>query len=110
LGIDDAYFAQEAIDTIVNHILSLYGAKVAAFARNDTNFGIRLDLEQADHAVYIDTSEPGVSNLSGPQYEQRYLLPSHPTHPTSPHSSSNPRSSPPFSPSAANVACLSADD
>jgi glutamate dehydrogenase len=71
LGIDDAYFAQEPIETIVNHILSLYGAKVAAFARNDTNFEIRLDREERDHAVYIDTSEPGVSNISGPQYEQR---------------------------------------
>jgi glutamate dehydrogenase len=73
LGIDDAYFAQEPTDTIGNHILSLYGAKVAAFARNDTNFEIRLDREESDHAVYIDTSEPGVSNLSGPQYEQRYF-------------------------------------
>ena len=76
LGIDDAYFAQGPIDTVVNHILSLYGAKVSAFARNDTNFEIRLDREEADHAVYIDTSEPGVSNLSGPQYEQRYPSPS----------------------------------
>jgi hypothetical protein len=56
----------------VNHILSLYGAKVAAFARNDAEFEIRLDREEANHAVYIDTSEPGVSNISGPQYEQRY--------------------------------------
>jgi len=52
----------------------LYGAKVAAFARNDTNFEIRLDREEADHAVYIDTSEPGVSNLQGPQFEQRFDL------------------------------------
>jgi glutamate dehydrogenase len=74
LGIDDAYFAQEPLETIVHHILSLYGAKVAAFARNDTNFEIRLDREESDHAVYIDTSEPGVSNISGPQYEQRYTF------------------------------------
>lgn len=58
----------------MNHILSLYGAKVAAFARKDTNFEIRLDREERDHAVYIDTSEPGVSNIAGPQYEQRYIL------------------------------------
>ena len=55
----------------MNHILSLYGAKVAAFARNDTNFEIRLDREESNHAVYIDTSQPGVSNIKGPQYEQR---------------------------------------
>ena len=59
------------METIVNHILSLYGAKVAAFARNDTNFEIRLDREESNHAVYIDTSQPGVSNIKGPQYEQR---------------------------------------
>jgi glutamate dehydrogenase len=55
----------------VNHILSLYGTKVAAFAKNDTNFEIRLDREERDSAVYIDTSEADVSNISGPQYEQR---------------------------------------
>jgi glutamate dehydrogenase len=32
---------------------------------------IRLDKEAADHAVYIDTSKPGVSVIGGPQYEQR---------------------------------------
>jgi glutamate dehydrogenase len=71
LGIDDVYFAQESVDTIVNHVMTIYGAKVAAFARNDFNFEILLDREESDHAVYIDTSQPGVSNLSGPQYEQR---------------------------------------
>jgi glutamate dehydrogenase len=54
--------------------MTIYGAKVAAFARNDFNFEILLDREESDHAVYIDTSQPGVSNLSGPQYEQRYSL------------------------------------
>jgi glutamate dehydrogenase len=32
---------------------------------------IRLDKEATDHAVYIDTSKPGVSVIGGPQYEQR---------------------------------------
>lgn len=32
---------------------------------------IRLDKEAVDHAVYIDTSKPGVSVIGGPQYEQR---------------------------------------
>lgn len=58
----------------MNHILSLYGAKVAAFARNDFSFEIRLDREESDHAVYIDTSLPGISNMSGANFEQRYVL------------------------------------
>jgi glutamate dehydrogenase len=28
-------------------------------------------MEDSDHAIYIDTSEPGVSSLHGPRYEQR---------------------------------------
>ena len=71
LGIDDMYFQTETVEAIVNHILSLYAAKVAAFARDDKRLEIRLDKEADDHAVYIDTSKPGVSNLDGPRYEQR---------------------------------------
>jgi glutamate dehydrogenase len=56
---------------IVNHIHSLYAAKVAAYARDDKRLEIRLDKEATDHAVYIDTSRPGVSVMNGPQYEQR---------------------------------------
>jgi glutamate dehydrogenase len=71
LGIDDMYFQTETVEAIVNHILSLYAAKVAAFARDDKRLEIRLDKEADDHAVYIDTSKPGVSNLDGPRYEHR---------------------------------------
>lgn len=56
---------------IVNHIHSLYAAKVAAYARDDKRLEIRLDKEATDHAVYIDTSKPGISVVQGPQYEQR---------------------------------------
>ncbi|KAK0642493.1 NAD-specific glutamate dehydrogenase [Lasiodiplodia hormozganensis] len=80
LGIDDSYFATESVEAIVNHIHSLYAAKIAAYARDDKLLEIRLDKEAADHAVYIDTSKPGVSNMEGPQYErridQKYLNPS----------------------------------
>lgn len=55
----------------MNHIHSLYAAKIAAYARDDKRLEIRLDKEAADHAVYIDTSKPGVSNMEGPQYERR---------------------------------------
>ncbi|KAL9595829.1 MAG: hypothetical protein Q9219_006206 [cf. Caloplaca sp. 3 TL-2023] len=71
LGIDDMYFQTESVPAVVNHILSLYAGKVAAFARDDGRLEIRLDKEAADHAVYIDTSKPGVSVIDGPRYEQR---------------------------------------
>jgi glutamate dehydrogenase len=65
---------------VVNHIHSLYAAKVAAYARDDKRLEIRLDKEAADHAVYIDTSRPGVSVVNGPNFEARidskYLNPS----------------------------------
>lgn len=71
LGIDDMYFQTETVDAIVSHVLSLYAAKVAAYARDDKRLEIRLDKEAADHAVYIDTSRPGVTAVHGPRYEQR---------------------------------------
>ncbi|KAK7532583.1 NAD-specific glutamate dehydrogenase [Phyllosticta citricarpa] len=71
LGIDDSYFSTESVEAIVNHIHSLYAAKIAAYARDDKRLEIRLDKEATDHAVYIDTSKPGVSVMEGPQYEKR---------------------------------------
>ena len=71
LGIDDMYFQTETVDAIVSHILSLYAGKVAAYARDDKRLEIRLDKEAVDHAVYIDTSKPGISVIDGPRYEQR---------------------------------------
>lgn len=71
LGIDDTYFQTETVDAIVTQILSLYAAKVAAYARDDKKLEIRLDKEAEDHAVYIDTSRPGLSSVDGPRYEQR---------------------------------------
>ena len=71
LGIDDMYFQTESVPAIVNHILSLYAGKVAAYARDDGRLEIRLDKEAVDHAVYIDTSRPGISAIDGPRYEQR---------------------------------------
>lgn len=71
LGIDDVYFQLETVDAIASNVTSLYAAKIAAFAREDKKQEIRLDMEASDHAIYIDTSEPGVSNISGPRYEHR---------------------------------------
>ncbi|KAI5457718.1 NAD+ dependent glutamate dehydrogenase [Mariannaea sp. PMI_226] len=71
LGIDDVYFHIETPTVIASHITSLYAAKVAAFAREDKQEEIRLDMEANDHAIYIDTSTPGKTNVSGPRYEER---------------------------------------
>ena len=71
LGIDDMYFSTETAAAIVSHIHSLYAAKVAAYARDDKKLEIRLDKEAADHAVYIDTSMPGITVLEGSKFEQR---------------------------------------
>src|SRR4051812_23979928 len=71
LGIDDAYFQIETPDVITGHITSLYAAKLAAFSREDKREEIRLDMEASDHAIYIDTSEPGKVGMGGPRYEHR---------------------------------------
>lgn len=59
------------MNAVASSVTSLYAAKVAAFARADQKQEVRLDMEAADHAIYIDTSEPGTSNVGGPQYEHR---------------------------------------
>lgn len=71
LGIDDGYFSTETTDDIANSIHSLYAAKIAAYARDDKRLEIRLNKEATDHALYIDTSVPGVTSLDGPRFEQR---------------------------------------
>jgi glutamate dehydrogenase len=71
LGIDDVYFQVENPEVVGNHITSLYAAKVAAFSREDKREEIRLDMEASDHAIYIDTSEPGKATVDGPRYEHR---------------------------------------
>jgi len=71
LGIDDVYFQLETPRVIADHIMSLYAAKIAASSRQDKREEIRLDMEATDHAIYIDTSEPGRSAIGGPRYETR---------------------------------------
>ncbi|UKZ79031.1 glutamate dehydrogenase (NADP(+)) gdh1 [Trichoderma virens FT-333] len=71
LGIDDVYFHIETPEVIANQITSLYAAKVAAHSREDKQEEIRLDMEANDHAIYIDTSEPGKGHVGGPRYESR---------------------------------------
>lgn len=71
LGIDDYYFALESVETIANHIMALYGAKILAFTRNENVLDINLEKESDDSSVYIYSSEPGVSQLIGPQCERK---------------------------------------
>ena len=71
LGIDDMYFQQETIETIAGHIMSLYAAKIFAFIKNQNSLEINLERETDEGAVYIHTSAPGVSQLTGPHHEKR---------------------------------------
>ncbi|KAG4304681.1 hypothetical protein PORY_002074 [Pneumocystis oryctolagi] len=70
LGIDDMYFQKESVGTIASHG-ALYSAKIVAFSRHSKELEIRLEREDEDHAVYIDTGIPGKTNLKGPLYEKR---------------------------------------
>ncbi|KAJ3183114.1 NAD-dependent glutamate dehydrogenase [Geranomyces variabilis] len=74
LGIDDMYFQLENIETIAQHIMALYAAKISAFIKNERALDIELERETEEGAVYINTSVPGVSNIDGPQHEQRIDL------------------------------------
>ncbi|KAJ3158757.1 NAD-dependent glutamate dehydrogenase [Irineochytrium annulatum] len=71
LGIDDMYFQVESVDTIAQHIMALYGAKIFAYIKNENVLDINLERETEEGAVYIHTSRPGVSVLNGPQHEKR---------------------------------------
>ncbi|KAJ3021767.1 NAD-dependent glutamate dehydrogenase [Thoreauomyces humboldtii] len=71
LGIDDMYFQLESVETIAQHIMALYGAKISAFIKNEKALDIELERETEEGAVYINTSAPGISNIDGPQHEQR---------------------------------------
>ncbi|KAI7902734.1 Glutamate/Leucine/Phenylalanine/Valine dehydrogenase-domain-containing protein [Cokeromyces recurvatus] len=70
LGIDDFYFALESVETIANHIMALYGAKILAFTKNENVFDIDLVKESDDSSVYIHSSPPGVSIVNGNQCEK----------------------------------------
>ncbi|KAJ3222009.1 NAD-dependent glutamate dehydrogenase [Clydaea vesicula] len=71
LGIDDMYFQLEEVGTIANHIMSLYGAKIFAYIRNEKGLDLHLEREGEERAVYIHTSKPGISMVTGTQYEKR---------------------------------------
>ncbi|KAM0748372.1 NAD-specific glutamate dehydrogenase [Meredithblackwellia eburnea MCA 4105] len=70
LGLDESYFKLESVETVADHIESLYGAKVQAHAAHQDYLEIKLEKETENGAVFIYTSPPGVSVTDGPQYEQ----------------------------------------
>jgi glutamate dehydrogenase len=51
--------------------MSLYAAKVQAYTKNSNFLDIDLFNTSETSAVYMHTSRPGVSQLSGPQYERQ---------------------------------------
>lgn len=67
LAIDDSYFQSETVAAISDHILALYGAKLQAFTRNDPE-SIVIELEKVTDTsmVFIHTSPPGQTSLTGP--------------------------------------------
>lgn len=70
LNIDDYYFALESVETISNHIMALYGAKILAYTKNENVLDINLQKEAENAAVFIHSSVPGVSQIHGPQHEK----------------------------------------
>lgn len=50
--------------------MSLYGAKIMAYTKNENVLDINLQKETEDSAVFIHSSEPGVSQINGPQHER----------------------------------------
>lgn len=70
LGIDDTYFAMENAETIADHILSLYGAKIAEFTKHTGYLNVDLQKKSENSAVFIHSSPAGVSRRAGPQWER----------------------------------------
>lgn len=66
------YFMLESVDTIANHIMALYASKMTAYIKDSQFLDIHLEQELEDRAVYIHTSKPGVSQVDGPDYENKY--------------------------------------
>ena len=61
----------ESNETIANHIMALFCAKIQSYTKSKESLDIDFERENEDGAVYMYTSQPGVSNPNGPQYEKR---------------------------------------
>ncbi|CEH15411.1 nad-specific glutamate dehydrogenase [Ceraceosorus bombacis] len=71
LGIDDTYFALETIETISDHVLALFGAKIQAYTKHSKDLVIDLEHATEGGAVFIHSSKAGESQVGGPQWERR---------------------------------------
>ncbi|EPQ26318.1 uncharacterized protein PFL1_06253 [Pseudozyma flocculosa PF-1] len=71
LGIADTYFALENVETIADHILALFGAKIMAYTKHSNSLEIDLEKESDNGAVFIHSSQAGKSQVAGPQWEKR---------------------------------------
>ncbi len=71
LGIDDTYFALESVETVADHILALFGAKIMAYTKHSNSLEIDLEKESENGAVFIHSSQAGKSQAEGPQWERR---------------------------------------
>ncbi|KAJ9475932.1 NAD-specific glutamate dehydrogenase [Pseudozyma hubeiensis] len=71
LGIDDTYFALENVETVADHILALFGAKIMAYTKHSNSLDIDLEKESDNGAVFIHSSQAGKSQADGPQWERR---------------------------------------
>lgn len=63
LGIDITYFILENAETIAGHIVSLYAAKISEYAKHTGHIKIDLQKRSDDSAVFIHSSDPGVSTI-----------------------------------------------
>ncbi|KAJ3294031.1 NAD-dependent glutamate dehydrogenase [Rhizoclosmatium sp. JEL0117] len=70
LGISDLYFKVEPAETVANHILSLYSAKIVADVKHESVLDINLEKQTDSNAVFIHTNIPGVGAVSGKNYEK----------------------------------------
>ena len=61
---------KESIEVIARHVMALYAAKIFSFTKNEPGLSIDLEKETEDGAVYIHSSRPGISRVTGPQYEK----------------------------------------
>ena len=71
LGIDDTYFALESVETIADHIMALFGAKILAYTKHSSSLDIDLEHTTDNGAVFIHSSKAGESQTGGPQWERR---------------------------------------
>ncbi|PWN49527.1 putative glutamate dehydrogenase, NAD(+)-specific [Violaceomyces palustris] len=71
LGIDDTYFALESVETVADHVLALFGAKIMAYTKHSNRLEIDLEKESESGAVFIHSSQAGKSQPDGPQWEKR---------------------------------------